>query len=126
MGLYNFLGRLVKFLNPQSLTTAMVMCSICKKNKETKVNWIIEEHSVDNSVLHSFRVCDDCAAKLIRKIVSEMKLPVSSDNLILNYTGLIGDITLNDNNELEVKLLMDLAKARKIVLNSLNGTEIIQ
>ena len=95
----------------------MVLCSVCKETKENRVNWVIHEHSVNNQVLHSFKICDPCAAKLIREIVKEMKLPMTEDPLILNYTGLIGDLTLSAENELEVILLMDLAKARKAVMD---------
>ena len=98
----------------------MVLCSVCKDNKENKVSWVVQEHSVDNSILHSFKICDYCAGKLLRQIATDMKLPVSTDNMLLNYTGLVGDMTLNVDNQLEVILLMDLAKARKAVLDCID------
>lgn len=98
----------------------MVLCSVCKNTKDPKVNWTIQEHSVDNSVLHSFKICDECAGKLLRQIATDMKLPVSTDEMLLNYTGLIGDITLNAENNLEVILQMDLAKARKAVMDKID------
>ena len=96
----------------------MVFCGVCKQECEAKNNWVIQEHSVDNSLIHNFRVCDSCAASLIRRIVREMKLPVSDENVVLNHTGIIGNVVLNSKDELEITLLMDLAKARKVVLEN--------
>lgn len=97
----------------------MVLCGVCKKNKEAKNRWVIHEHAVDNSILREFKLCDDCATSMIRKIIAEMKKekeePVES-TIVLNRTGLIDSITLGEDNVLEITLSMDLAKARKVVL----------
>ena len=98
----------------------MVFCGVCKQNCELKNNWVVQERSVDNSLLHKFKVCDSCAASLVRKIVSEMKLPVSDEGVVLNHTGIIGNVVLNDDDGLEITLLMDLAKARKVVLENVD------
>lgn len=98
----------------------MVMCGVCKENKDAKNRWIIHEHAVDNSILREFKLCDNCATSMIRKIMSEMKRkkeePVES-TIVLNRTGLIDSVVLGEDNVLEITLSMDLAKARKVVLD---------
>lgn len=99
----------------------MVLCGVCKDDREIKNRWVIHEHTVDSSVLRDFKVCDECAASVIRKIVSEMnrskEKPGKMKSIVLNRIGLIDSITLAEDNVLEITLSMDLAKARKVVLN---------
>ena len=82
---------------------------------------MIHEHAVDSSVLRDFKICDDCAASVIRKIVAEMnrgkEKPKEMKSIVLNRIGLIDSVTLAEDNVLEITLSMDLAKARKVVLN---------
>ncbi len=95
----------------------MVLCSICKKEKTSKNNWIIQEHAVDNSILRQFKVCDDCASSLIKKIYLEMNPRQKEiDKIDLTKTGLVDSISITKEGHLEVILSMDLAKARRIVL----------
>lgn len=104
----------------------MVLCGVCKENKETKNRWIIREHTVDSSVLRDFKVCDDCAASVIRRIVAEMQRDKDESeeikNIVLNRIGLIDSVTLAEDNILEITLSMDLAKARKVVLDEIEGS----
>jgi hypothetical protein len=75
---------------------------------------------VDNTAMREFRTCDDCGTNLIRNIIAEMKKekdePVE-DTIELGKTGLIKSINLAADNNIEIILSMDLAKARKVVLN---------
>ena len=97
----------------------MMTCGVCKQSKETKNRWVITEHTVDNAVMRDFKVCDECATTLIRKIITEMKKekdePVE-DTIILDRSGLVYSLALAQDNLLEITLSMDLAKARKVVL----------
>lgn len=97
----------------------MVTCGVCKQTKESKNKWVIKEHTVDNAVMRDFRVCDECATTIIRKIIIEMKKekdePVE-DTIVLDRTGLVYSLALDKENFLEITLSMDLAKARKVVL----------
>lgn len=99
----------------------MVFCGVCKENREVKNRWMIHEHAVDSSVLRDFKICDECAASVIRKIVSEMNRSKEKSeeikSIVLNRIGLIDSVTLAEDDVLEITLSMDLAKARKIVLN---------
>lgn len=94
----------------------MVFCGICKENKETKNRWLIREHAVDNSPMREFKICDGCAANLIRQMMEELKEPQEAA-ITLTRTGIIDNITLCDDNALEIVLSMDLARARKVVLD---------
>jgi len=99
----------------------MVFCGVCKENREVKNRWMIHEHAVDSSVLRDFKICDECAASVIRKIVAEMNRSKEKSeeikSIVLNRIGLIDSVTLAEDDVLEITLSMDLAKARKIVLN---------
>ena len=96
----------------------MVFCGVCKENKDTRNRWIIREHKVDGSTLRNFKICDACAGSLVRRIVHELD-PEQAKNpqLVLTRSGLIDSIVLDEDNELEITLSMDLAKARKIILD---------
>lgn len=102
----------------------MALCGVCKGNIKEKNRWTIEEMAVDNSLLRTFKVCDDCATSLVRKIVAEMntKDGIAPDQIELTKTGLIKNIALAQDNCLEFTISMDLAKARKIVLDSTDDT----
>ena len=97
----------------------MVLCGVCKKDVTPKNKWVIEETAVDNSLLRKFKVCDDCATGLVRKITAEMNTRdgVAPDQIDLTKSGLIKGIQLGTDNNLEFTISMDLAKARKIVLD---------
>ena len=97
----------------------MVLCGVCKKSSNPKNKWVIQEHAVDNSILRSFKVCDGCAISLVRKIVTEMntKDKVAPEVIDLTKTGLVNSIRLGKDSCLEIVLSMDLAKARKAVLD---------
>ncbi|MEM0372804.1 MAG: hypothetical protein QXO69_03145 [archaeon] len=98
----------------------MVLCGVCKKEVEPKNRWLIEETAVDNSILRKFKVCDGCATSLVRKIVAEMNTRdgKAPDQIDLTKTGLIKSIELASDNVLEFTISMDLAKARKVVLDT--------
>lgn len=98
----------------------MVLCGVCKKEVESKNRWVIEEMAVDNSILRKFKVCDTCATALVRKIVAEMNTRdgKAPDQIDLTKTGLIKSIELTSDNSLEFTISMDLAKARKVVLDT--------
>ena len=97
----------------------MVLCGVCKGNITPKNRWLIEETAVDNSLLRKFSVCDGCATSLVRKIVSEMNTRdgIAPDHIDLTKTGLIKSIDLAKDDCLEFTISMDLAKARKIVMD---------
>ena len=97
----------------------MVLCGVCKEKSKPKNRWVIQEHAVDNSILRNFKVCDVCASSLVRKIVAEMntKDKTAPDVIDLTKTGLVDTIQLSEDNMLEITLSMDLAKARKVVLD---------
>jgi len=98
----------------------MIVCGICKGTKETKNRWVVHEHAVDNSLLRDFKLCDECAAGVIRKILKEEQ-PGETKSPILTKTALIDNITLGEDNCLDITLSMDLAKARKLVLEQTEG-----
>ena len=97
----------------------MVLCGVCKAKSKPKNRWVIQEHAVDNSILRNFKVCDGCASSLVRKIVAEMntKDKTAPDVIDLTRTGLVDSIQLGKDSILEITLSMDLAKARKVVLD---------
>jgi hypothetical protein len=98
----------------------MIVCGICKETKDTKNKWAIHEHAVDNSLLRDFKICDQCAGVVIRKIIKEEQ-GAESTHPILTKSGLIDNIVLGDDNCLEITLSMDLAKARKLILEKTEG-----
>jgi len=100
----------------------MVVCGICKQTKDTKNRWVIHEHAVDNSLLRDFKICDECAANVIRKILKEQNTEGENTAPVLTKTGLIDSVTLADDNCLEITLSMDLAKARKLILEKTEGS----
>ncbi|MFH0987232.1 MAG: hypothetical protein V1911_04300 [Candidatus Micrarchaeota archaeon] len=97
----------------------MVLCGVCKENKKPKNKWHVKEHSVENQIMRDFILCDECAASLVRKIVKEMKPEHAPEEKTINLTRteLVDSIHLNEENELEINLSMDLAKARKVVMD---------
>lgn len=96
----------------------MVFCGICKENRETRNRWIVHEHAVDNSLLRDFRICDTCASFVIKKVLEEMKTnSTEATDTDLIRSGLIGKIALAEDSGLEITLKMDLAKARKTILD---------
>jgi len=96
----------------------MVFCGVCKQNKDNKNKWIIREHKVEGSTLRDFKICDTCAAFIIRKLVHELDPEqAKSSEIVLTRSGILDSIVLDGNNDLEVTLSMDLAKARKLVLD---------
>ena len=98
----------------------MVVCGICKQTKDTKNRWVIHEHAVDNSLLRDFKICDECAAIVIRKL-KEPNTEGENTAPVLTKTGLIDSIILADDNCLEITLSMDLAKARKLIIEKTEG-----
>jgi hypothetical protein len=95
----------------------MVTCGICKNIKEVKNKWIVREHSVGNEIMREFRLCDGCATSLIRKFADKLdNVQKEGEKVILTHNTLIHGFALTEDNELEIVLPMDLAKARKIVL----------
>jgi len=95
----------------------MMVCGVCKGSKSPKVKWVVKEHSSDNSILRDFKMCDDCAVKVIRKMLTELDPETDHKSpIILNRSGIMGGLSLTPDDDLEVTLLMDLAKARKAVL----------
>jgi len=96
----------------------MTICGICKQNKKITNRWVIQEHAVDNSLMRNFRVCDDCGAGLIRSVLKQMSRDGTvPEKIDLGKTGLVNSVHLGEDNVLEVTLSMDLAKARKLVLD---------
>ncbi|MBI4214436.1 hypothetical protein HY546_00420 [archaeon] len=94
----------------------MVFCGLCKQNRDVRCRWTIKEHAVDNSLLKDFRVCDGCATSLVRKVFRELNpQEAANDSIIMSRAGIIDSIILNKDDELEVTISMDVAKARKVV-----------
>lgn len=86
--------------------------------------WVIQEHAADNSLMRTFNVCDDCGAELIRNVLKQMSRDGSvPEKINLGKTGLVNSVHLNEDNVLEVVLSMDLAKARKLVLDKTERRE---
>jgi len=100
----------------------MVVCGICKQTKDTKNRWVIHEHAVDNSLLRDFKICDECAGEVVRKILREQQPEGDLSQLILTKTGLVDSVILTDDNCLEITLSMDLAKARKLIIEKTEGS----
>jgi protein-arginine kinase activator protein McsA len=99
----------------------MVVCGICKQTKDTKNRWVIHEHAVDNSLLRDFKICDQCATEVVRKILKEQQPESDLSQLVLTKTGLVDSVTLAEDNCLEITLSMDLAKARKLIMEKTEG-----
>lgn len=96
----------------------MAFCGICKEKKREKNKWIIQEHAVDNSVMRSFKLCDGCGGEIVRNVLKQMaRNGIIPERIDLGKTGLVESIFLGQDNSLEVTLSMDLAKARKMVLD---------
>jgi len=96
----------------------MTICAICKQNKRITNRWVIQEHAVDNSIMRNFKVCDDCGAELIRSVLRQMSRDGTvPEKINLSQTGLVNSVHLGQDNVLEITLSMDLAKARKLVLD---------
>jgi hypothetical protein len=95
----------------------MVVCGVCKKTKDTRNKWVIHEHAVDNSLMRDFKMCDECASDVIRRILKEQNPEEELTRLVLTKSGLVDSITLGEDNCLEITLSMDLAKARKMILD---------
>jgi len=96
----------------------MVFCSLCKENKDTRQSWIINEHGADSTV-GKFKICDDCAAYLLKGmfkkvhgIRDEEPLPGIIE---LGKTGVITNTVLLEDGCLEMTIGMDISKARRIV-----------
>ena len=96
----------------------MGLCGICKSKKKSINRWTIKEHAVDNSVMRSFKLCDSCGSEILRNVLKQMSrngdIPEKID---LGKSGLVDSVHLAEDNVLEVTLSMDLAKARKMVLD---------
>lgn len=103
----------------------MVVCGICKESKDSKNRWVIQEHTMDNSVMREFNLCDGCATSVLRKVILEPPKGngEAPQNIILTRSELVDDITLLGDGTLEIKMNMDLAKARKAVLDGAENTE---
>jgi hypothetical protein len=99
----------------------MVVCGICKQTKDTRNKWIIHEHAVDNSLLRDFKICDECAAEVVRKILKEQQPDGDVKQPVLTKTGLVDSVVLTEDNCLEITLSMDLAKARKLIMEKTEG-----
>ncbi len=96
-----------------------MLCSICKKERKPFNEWIIQEHAMDNSLMREFKVCDECGASLVRKIVSEMNPKAEINGEIeLMRTGVVDHVFLLKKGNFRIFITMDLAKARKIVLDA--------
>ena len=97
----------------------MMLCGVCKKDMAPKNRWFVEEKAIDNSILRKFKVCDGCGTELVRKITAEMNTrdKTAPDQIDLTKTGLIRSIELAQDNCLEFTISMDLAKARKVILD---------
>lgn len=80
---------------------------------------------MDNSVMRELNLCDGCATSVLRKVILEpAKSPEEvPQNIILTRSELVDDITLLGDGTLEIKMNMDLSKARKAVLDGAEGAE---
>jgi len=95
----------------------MVTCGVCKVNRSVKNRWVVREHTVDNEVMREFKLCDGCATSLIRKLSNKLDgIQMEGEKVLLTHSNLIHSLALNEQDELEIVLPMDLAKARKLVL----------
>lgn len=95
----------------------MPVCSVCKETKEDKHKWKIREHAADNALLREFIVCEACAFSIARKVLVEVPKEIP-EPLKLTGSSLLDAVILKPDNTLEFVLSMDLAKARRFVLNS--------
>ena len=95
----------------------MIVCGVCKQSKDVKNKWLVREHSIDKKVMRDFRLCDDCATSLIRKIAAKIDdIQKDGEKIYLTHNTLLNSFALDEEDNLEVVLSMDLAKARKLVL----------
>ena len=86
------------------------------------------EHAADNTMLRNFKICDDCAASVIREVTKELNasgttIPAEKPDISLTALGLVDTISLAKDNILEITLSMDLAKARKVVLKQTEAAD---
>ena len=96
----------------------MVFCGICKQNKDTINKWVIHEHSIDNNIMRDFKICDSCAGSLLRTLSVDKDEDIpKGTRLNLTRNTLIHELILGEDDNLEIVLSMDLAKARKLVLD---------
>jgi len=103
----------------------MVFCGLCKANKETRHNWLIQEMGAD-SPMNKFKICDECAGLLMRGMTKKVMgirdgqpLPTP---IVLSKTGVIDEIVLNDDNSLEITIAIDIGKARRWVEKEIEDT----
>lgn len=97
----------------------MSVCGICKEMKDSKNKWTIHEHSCDSSLLREFKICEDCATNVIKKVLKEISPEkVQENQTILSGTSILDSVILHPDNSVEFVLSMDLAKSRKLVLES--------
>lgn len=96
----------------------MVFCGLCKETKDQKYNWLIQEHGATSPV-NKFKVCDSCAALLLRgmtkKVMGVREGQSLPDPLILSKMGVIDEIVLNQDDSLDVTIAIDIGKARRWV-----------
>ena len=102
----------------------MLVCGICRETKDTKNKWTIHEHAVDNTLLREFKICENCASELITKVLKEMNPEkIQGNQVVLSGTSILDSVILYPDKSLEIILSMDLAKARKLVLESAEKAE---
>ncbi len=104
----------------------MVFCGLCKKAKEPKQNWFIQEHGADSPV-NKFKICDECAALLMRgmakKVMGVREGQMLPSPLIISRTGVIDEIILNNENALDITIAIDIGKARRWVEKEIEDSE---
>ncbi|MBS3060014.1 MAG: hypothetical protein J4432_00715 [DPANN group archaeon] len=101
----------------------MVFCGVCKETKEVKNRWNINEHSADNNIMRNFKVCDGCAVSLVKRLSEEERDDSAPDKINMVRSSLIKEFYLAEDGNLELTISMDLAKARKLILEETNTKE---
>jgi hypothetical protein len=96
----------------------MVFCALCKESKESVYNWTLTEKLLDPSKARSFKICDECAGFLLRRMMKSV-MGIRNDEelyvekLMVSRTGVIEDVYLHPDNSLEITLNLDYTKAKR-------------
>jgi len=95
----------------------MVFCGLCKQSRDTTHTWYVEEQIREGN--RKVRVCDNCAALLLRRMTKKVMGVRAEQNLEhpvnISNLGVLNDIMLDDDNTLEITVAIEIGKARRWV-----------
>ncbi len=95
----------------------MVYCGLCKSEKEPTYQWKLKEKNAQKELENEYVICDDCAGIVLREMTKRALGMRSNQELeepvLLNRGGIVQEILLNDENDLEIVINLSFAKARR-------------